>query len=110
MSGGGDTPKETPIKIAIDPVTRVFGILYKVNENYEMDIYTHGETTKTIVTNANGEVTSFEGPKLEEGFVTFLEGIMERNGIEVNATWTYEDENLKIGDTVPNWNEYILYS
>jgi hypothetical protein len=75
-----------------------------------MDIYTHGETTKAIITNGNGEVLSFEGPELQGDFVTFLEGIMSRNGIEINATWTYEDEVLKVGDTVPNWNEYILYS
>ena len=110
MSGGGVTPKETPIKIALTPDARVFGILYKVHEKYEMEIYTHGETTKVITTNVNGEVLSVTGPELQGGFVEFLEGIMARNGIEINATWTHEDESLKVGDTVPNWNEYVLYA
>ena len=110
MIGGGDTPTETPIKLSINPGTWVFGNLLRVDGNYEMEIYTHGESPKAILANDNGFVFSISGPEGTTSFVTFLEGIMARNGIEITATWFIEDKVLQIDDTVPNWNEYTPYS
>lgn len=110
MSRGGDTPSETPIKLSVNPGAWVFGNLLRVDGNYEMEIYTHGESPKAILANDHGFVISISGPEGTNNFAAFLEGIMKNNGIEVTTTWFIEDKVLQIDDTVPEWNKYIPYS
>lgn len=110
MSGGGDTPSETQIKLSVHQHGWVFGNLLRVDGNYEMEIYTHGESPKAILVNDLGSVISISGPQGTPSFVKLLEGIMARNGIEITATWFIEDKVLQVDDTVPNWNEYTPYS
>lgn len=104
MNGGGDTPQKTLMAVQIvNSGPFVFGYL----ENGTYYYYIKPQGGNGFLTNNAGLIQYDTGSTLTDQFTTYLISKISQN-YEVEYVDVISGKDYAVGQTVPNWDSYVL--
>lgn len=102
----GDTPYQTQYYKYTTEVPGKYYIFAK-NTSKNANVIVSDETSSVIVVDKSGVIITISAGVPDDAYLIWMKNMFERNGISIDTAGV-ESTDLTVGDTIPNWDEYVL--